>query len=127
MEQNHENRSQIWRIRTIAVGAAAGVIAALAVLAAFAAVVCAVGSLSEVAPFAPWCVWSVCGLVSGGVASFAGRKNPLPNGLVSAAVCALVLALLGLSAPDGGGSPLWALLALGAGALGAVGGLKLRN
>ena len=127
MEQNNHNRSQIWRIRTIAVGAAAGVFAACVVLAAFAAVSCAVGRVSAVEGIVPWCVWSVCGLASGVTASLLGRKNHLPNSLIAAALGTLVLALLGLAAPKGdGGSLLLSLLCLGAGALGAVLGVKMR-
>ena len=127
MEQNTESRSQIWRIKTIAVGAAAGSFAALAALAAFAAAVIVVGSFSAVAKIAPWVIWAVCGFFAGGTAALTGRKNPLPNGLVSAAVSALILALVSLAAQNGSGSLLFLAPCMAFGALGSVAGMRLRE
>ncbi|MBR6771999.1 MAG: hypothetical protein IKM29_01270 [Clostridia bacterium] len=127
MEQKTESRSQIWRIKTIAVGAAAGSFAAMAALAAFAAAAVAVGSFSAVAKIAPWVVWSVCGFFAGGSAALTGRRGPLPNGLVSAAIAALVLSLVSLSAQGEGGSLLFLLPCFSAGGLGSVAGMKLRE
>lgn len=127
MERNSESRSQIWRIKTIAVGAAAGIIAALASLAAFAAAALAAGSFLAVAGIAPWVVWAVCGFFAGGAASLTGRRNPLPNGLVSAAVSAVGLALISLAAPQDGGSLLYLVPCMAAGALGSIAGMRLRE
>lgn len=127
MERNTESRSQIWRIKTIAVGAAAGIIAALAALAAFAAWVCAAGSFSVVARFAPWGVWGACGFFAGSAAALVGRRNPLPHGLISAGVSAVLISLFALCLPQAEGSLLCFLPCLVAGVLGSIVGMGLRE
>ncbi|MBR4941080.1 MAG: hypothetical protein IKZ19_03675 [Clostridia bacterium] len=126
MEQNFKNRSQIWRVKTIAVGAAAGVFSAVAVLAVFAVTAVATGVFSSAAKFAPFCVMGVCGLVSGAVSAWGSRKNPLPNGLISAGLGSAVLGLLALTVPREAGGSVWGIfISLCAGAAGAFLAVKL--
>ena len=127
MEQNKQNRSQIWRIRAIAVGAAAGAISALGATAAFAAAAVAVGSCSWIEPWVGWCAWVLGGFVSGTVCAGLSKRNPLPNGLCAACVSAL-LSGLAASLCAGSGGSLWGLpVCLVSGAAGAVAGLGFRR
>ena len=127
MEQNKQNRSQIWRIRAIAVGAAAGIISAVGATAAFAAVAVATGSFSSVAPWAVRCAFISGGFVSGAVCAGLSKRNPLPNGLCAAFFTVILTGLLAGFGADAQGS-LWGVpVCLGAGALGTVPGLGLRR
>lgn len=127
MEQKNQSRSQIWRIRAIAVGAAAGAISAVAALAAFAAGAVVLGSYGAVAPWAPWVAFSLEGAVSGAVCAGLSRRNPLPNGLCAAALGAVTASVPGLFAGGGGGFPIGLPLSLVAGAAGVFAELTLKK
>ncbi len=127
MEQNKSSRSQIWRIKAIAVGAAAGILTAAAALAAFAFAALAVGKYSSVAFAAPVCVMILGGFAAGLAAAAGSRKNPLPNGICSAALTAVAVCIAASGVPGEGGSLIPALTSLVGGATGATVGVRFRK
>ena len=125
MEDHKKNRSQIWRIRAIAVGAAVGVLTAAAALTALTVAVLVSGRYDAVAPFAAGAT-VLAGLAAGFVTARGSRRNPLPNAAAAALASGLVLAAASAAAGGGAGALWAAAICAAGGAAGALPGTRLR-